>query len=525
MSLNIKAKLLISFSIVVLLTVITGLAGIHSVNSVNKMVFELNENALPGVNYARSIDTDTSDYRAALRKHALSTTEKDLNDAEQEMAMATDNLDKNKKEYEKTITTEEGRNKYQSFLNNWDECLGIARQIMSLSREQKNQEAQDMLNNAFLPAYNKNQESVNTLVEFKIQRADQIYNESQSQYKSAVGIVTAVILFAVLIGFILAFIISRNIANGLNMVVEAADKVARGDLTSQDIAIRGKDEIARLSTAFNKMKSSLKDIINQMVGISLSLSESSQQLASQAEQTSSAASENAATVEEIASTVEHVAQDTQEISTSANEASQNASEGINGINKINAQMNSIITSSDLAVQVIDELSVTLGRVNQIVDLITHIADQTNLLALNAAIEAARAGEQGRGFAVVAEEVRKLAEQSAGAAKEINQLITQVHSESQKAVATMAEGNQRVKEGAEVAGDVGENIKGIIDVVESLSNQIQNVAASAQQVSAGVQNVASTTEEQTAAMEEVSAATEQLNMMANNLDELAKRFKV
>jgi len=154
-----------------------------------------------------------------------------------------------------------------------------------------------------------------------------------------------------------------------------------------------------------------------------------------------------------------------------------------------------------------------------------IADQTNLLALNAAIEAARAGEQGRGFAVVAEEVRKLAEQSASAAKEIYNLINAIQAESQKAVHSTADAIKEVEAGTSVVQEVGDKFKEIISAVQDLTSQIQEVASATEQMSAGVQNVAASTEEQTAAMEEVSASAQSLSSLAEELNMLVAKFKV
>lgn len=145
---------------------------------------------------------------------------------------------------------------------------------------------------------------------------------------------------------------------------------------------------------------------------------------------------------------------------------------------ISMQMEAIENTTASSEKVIDELSNSAAKITQIVELITQIADQTNLLALNAAIEAARAGEHGRGFAVVAVEVRKLAEQSANAAKEIHQLIATIQHETGIAVQSMADSIARVQEGSTVVAEVGTTFEKIISAVQNLSDEIQSVAAAA-----------------------------------------------
>lgn len=307
-------------------------------------------------------------------------------------------------------------------------------------------------------------------------------------------------------------------------MIKAVNITAGGDLTA-DIAVRSKDEVGKLAGAFNLMIKQMREVVLNILDRSNHVAESAQQLNSISQQTAASANETSAAMNEISTTVEQINSHVQNISAVSNDANHQANEGNRAIAKVNGQMKNIADSAAGVAAAIEGLSDKSREINQIVELITSIADQTNLLALNAAIEAARAGEHGRGFAVVAEEVRKLAEQSADAAKKIVVLVNTMQSESQKAVDIMARDSQNVDAGTRVVGEVGDNFKGIIDAVQGLSSQIQEVAAATEQMSSGVQNVASSTEEQTAAMEELSASAESMARLSDELNALVGRFKV
>ncbi len=211
-----------------------------------------------------------------------------------------------------------------------------------------------------------------------------------------------------------------------------------------------------------------------------------------------------------------------------------------------SQMASIEKTVSSSAQVVTKLGERSKEIGQIVDTISGIAGQTNLLALNAAIEAARAGEQGRGFAVVAEEVRKLAEQSQEAAKEIAILISEIQSETDKAVVAMSDGTREVKVGAEVVNSAGQSFKEIVLLVNEESAQIKEISAAIQQMAAGsqqivasahdidriskdaaaqTQTVSAATEEQSASMEEIAASSQALAKMAEELQTAVRKFTI
>lgn len=348
--------------------------------------------------------------------------------------------------------------------------------------------------------------------------------EAYAPIKATMTRAITVCLALMIISVFAAILVARSISRPISRLAAAAAKVAEGDLTT-NISIHSNDEIGKLAGAFSKMVGHMREVVTEIMDKASIVASSSQQLNTSAQETAASANETSATMTEISTTVEQVGANIQEVSALSETATEHASEGSKGINRVIEQMQSIAKASEAVSVSIDGLNKKSQEINQIVELITSIADQTNLLALNAAIEAARAGEQGRGFAVVAEEVRKLAEQSASAAKEIYALINTIQFESQKAVESMAEGGKEVEAGTRVVGEVGENFKEIIGSVQELTSQIQEVASATEHMSAGVQNVAATTEEQTASMEEVSASAESLSQLSEELNALVGRFKV
>lgn len=366
--------------------------------------------------------------------------------------------------------------------------------------------------------------------------------------------------------FITIWLIRRR-TKPIPALIEYAKKIADGDLSVGNITIKNKDEIGDLADTLNVMAKNLRELIYHVRSSAEQVAASSVELTSSAEQTNYATKqivhtmqlmttsvdkqvmsvdETSQTVQEMSVGVQQIAQNAQGVSTTSIKASEKAVEGSLAIKTAVHQMDFINQTVSGLAEMVTGLGKRSEEIGHIIEVITGIARQTNLLALNAAIEAARAGEHGRGFAVVADEVRKLAEQSAGASQQISQLIAAIQQETHNAVRSMELATNEVVAGIGAVNTAGQSFEQIQQSVNEVTLQIQGVSSAAQQMAAGAetmvqamnfitevaeetasgsQEISASTEEQWASMEEISHSATSLSHMAEELQMQIGKFKV
>ena len=284
----------------------------------------------------------------------------------------------------------------------------------------------------------------------------------------------------------------------------------RVNLTVQ-VAAKSDDEVGKICSAFNSFVRKLHGAIARAASTAEQVASASEEIAAAAGQAANGAdsqqqlaTQAATAMQEMSSTVHQVADHSNRASEAARHAADTAKNGGKVVEASLASMRSIAGSVKDTAGKVAELGKSSNQIGLIVNVIDDIADQTNLLALNAAIEAARAGEQGRGFAVVADEVRKLAERTTKATKEIAEMITAIQEETKRAIGTMETVTVQVEHGVGETAKAGESLHEIIRAADTVGDMITQIATAATQQSAATEEV-STSVEQIAKITQESSA--------------------
>ncbi|MDN5364274.1 MAG: methyl-accepting chemotaxis protein, partial [Eubacteriales bacterium] len=385
--------------------------------------------------------------------------------------------------------------------------------------------------------------------------------------------IVLLLVVTVIICLGVAYFLGGQFTKRIVAFVKAMESMANGDLTAK-IEYRTRDEFARLSDAYNKMSQGLRNMVEKIIIAGQRVAEKSSLLYREAEKTAGETEKVAGAMAQLATNNEQVVQNVeasvtminelnsvigqikgaveeqatgasttnqvikqmghaidevanraQEVANYTTQTAEAAGRGQEAIGEIVAEMERIKDSVFTTARSIQELGEQSKQIGQIIQVIDDIAEQTNLLALNAAIEAARAGEHGKGFAVVADEVRKLAERSSKATKEIAGLISAIQQGTENAVRAMEENTKEVEKGSLLAREAGEALRGIIQMIEQAADQIGGISAAVEEMAASsneavgaIENLSAYTEETNAGAEEMAASS---NEVVNYIQDVAR----
>ncbi len=381
----------------------------------------------------------------------------------------------------------------------------------------------------------------------------------------------------VVVSLLLTFVFSRSISLPIKRLASLSEQIASGDI-DVNINIKSQDEIGVLARtfgqlidyikymataaqniasnnltvvveprstkdvlghAFNGMVTNLRTMVKELSDNAMQLVSAATEIASSAEEMSRGAHQQtdqtgqvSSAVEEMTATIIETSKHAGDASSTARQAAEAAREGATIVAKTMEGMNRIAGVVQESAHTIQDLAKSSDKIGEIIGVIDDIADQTNLLALNAAIEAARAGEQGRGFAVVADEVRKLAERTSKATKEITEMIRGIQQDTEGAVTSMEQGISEVDAGRQLADKAGESLNAILNYAQRVQEMVAQMASASEQQSAAssqiavnVESIANVTKENASNVGQAAAAAEQLSRQAEGLNTMVGRFKL
>ena len=328
------------------------------------------------------------------------------------------------------------------------------------------------------------------------------------------------------------------IVTPINESGRVLERLSSGDLTAKmegkyegDFA-KIRDSINILSDSFGAALSEVSEAIQATASAGTQISSSTEEMAAGAQEQVVQTTDVASAIEEMTKTILETSAN---VNTAASESRNARDFAIKGTKKnedAKRGIDKIVESAQQTGQIISSLARKTDQIGEIAQIIDDIADQTNLLALNAAIEAARAGEQGRGFAVVADEVRKLAERTAKATKEIAETIKLIQNEAKEADNSMVDAGRTVAEGIQLNDEVASVLQEILDASNKTSDMVNQVAAAseeqssaAEEISRSIESINRVTQESAQGIQQVARAAEDLSRLTVNLQDLVGRFKI
>lgn len=376
-----------------------------------------------------------------------------------------------------------------------------------------------------------------------------------------------IIIVCLLVTFVFVLLFSRSISNPLKELSEIAQSIAEGDLTQKVIAYKSKDEIGKLTSAFENMIDKLNTVIKEVRSMSVRTLESSESMQNSSEEANQATAQIAESVNELAKGASELARyaemgnnkildlicglnDITNEMMKSQELAESAQKSVKeGKNSVTFQADKMQENKDVMHRVTESIQIMAQKSNEMEDILSvimSISQQTNLLSLNASIEAARAGEHGRGFAVVAQEIGQLAEQSGASVHRINEMISEVQESVNNAVIDMKDANDtiigqenalknvveafaRIEVGAE---NINSNVNKVADLTTEMDLKVKeagqimgDIASISEESAAGTQQVAASTQEQSATIEQIATDSGDLSHMAKELQKNVEVFTI
>jgi methyl-accepting chemotaxis protein len=532
---SLKMKLGLGFGTVLLTLAVLGIATYSGLGSIQAQARVVASN-VEKKELTAAIDTGLEKQLAGARGFLITKDEAQLGRYREGNELLADSADK----LEKMLVTDEAK-KALADVRDLERRLHVQQErAIELRRADREKDAKEAL---FSAQNDEVRAEMRKQIKTVTEIAEKLRKEAQDQQaatQSRVEMMALILTGAgLLVGIGVAFLIARSVSRAVSAMVSLIKEIAANNLAVEDMPITSQDEIGQAGTALNGMKNSMRQVIQSIAGTAEHVASASEEISSSAAQQAQGAetqkdqtTQVATAMQEMSSTVAQVSENSNLAAEASRQAAETARHGGSIVDDTLGKMRAIAEAVRATAKKVDELGKSSDQIGHIIGVIDDIADQTNLLALNAAIEAARAGEQGRGFAVVADEVRKLAERTTSATKEIAQMIKNIQDETRVAVSAMEAGTGQVEEGVKSTAQAGASLKEIIQMAEQVGEMIAHIATAAteqssatEQVNQNMDQIARLVKESAVGSQQSAKACQDLSGLALDLQKMVGNFQL
>lgn len=536
---TLRQRILASFAVIIAIMSLMVIAAYSRLLAIEESEQAVRTDSIPGVYYSSMIRSAWVDSYVHTQQLVGLSNNRDLTDADLALYKSFDDrLHQQMDNYRQTMDDEEDKANFETFKGMVQTYQATMASVLNAYRKKDYPEAQRLLLSDMTPAWSEGRKHLNSLIDWNRRSADQATDEIVAAVATAKLSMGISLVLAIVAAAVCGLLLMRVITEPMQRIVRALETLRGGDLSVR-MDLERNDEFGAVENGFNEMVSELTGLVSQAQRSSVQVTTSVTEIAATSKQQQATATETAATTTEIGATSREIAATSRdlvrtmtEVTSAADQASVLAGSGQQGLARMEETMHQVMGAADLVNNKLAILNEKAGNINQVVVTIVKVADQTNLLSLNAAIEAEKAGEYGRGFAVVATEVRRLADQTAVATYDIEQMVREIQSAVSAGVMGMDKFSEEVRRGMFEVQQVGEQLTQIIHQVQALAPRVlmvnegmQAQATGAEQINHALAQLSDASSQTVESLRQASFAIDELSQVAVGLRGGVSRFKV
>ncbi|MDN3575377.1 methyl-accepting chemotaxis protein [Chitinimonas viridis] len=529
---RISQKLALAFGALVVFVAVMGAMGIYSLTALDSALVGVTDDALPGVRYTGAIRAEAIDFRNRETQLLIAKNAEEITETLGRQKKNLEALQQYETEYARHLADDTEKSLFAEYQKQQKAYLDSHAAFRKIVEAGDAEGALAYFRGDGRKAFRSFLPAVDKLVEFNTKSADVLTKTAHDDYATGRNWLIAFAIVVSILALALSVWIVRSITGQLVRLSTTIREIERDLDFTRRVPVTGRDEIADTAMAFNSLANNVQGVLKNAGEASTKLMEMVSQLGSSASEVSAGSRKQSDASNGMAAAIEQLSTSISQLSDSAREAmqhslnaDQNAESGGKVIARTVIEMHGIAESIDQVAASIRELGERSQEIGGIVQVIREVAEQTNLLALNAAIEAARAGEQGRGFAVVADEVRKLAERTTEATRDIGDKIGAIQGSSSEASGAMQQAQSRVAGGVALAGQIGDTVRTITEDAKLVEYEVQTISTALKEQDQAGHQIAQHVEQIANMVERNSVAASLTTRLSGELESIAANMRL